>query len=159
MSARLAPKQASSGSVIDFPLPEIGEGVVEGEVVSWHVGPGDKVEMDTPVVAILTDKATVDISSPAAGEVVEVFGKEGDMVVVGETLMKLATDSPAAAASQPAEATKPAAAPKPVATAPAARAVSAAENPSVSAFGTPLATPAVRRKAAKAGGGPLYRGR
>ena len=65
-----------------FELPEIGEGVVEGEVVSWNVSVGDVVERDQPVCEIMTDKATVEISSPVSGTVTKLCGEPGDIIKV-----------------------------------------------------------------------------
>ena len=53
--------------MIEFKLPDIGEGVTEGEVVQWLVGPGDSVTEDQPIVEVMTDKATVEIASPKDG--------------------------------------------------------------------------------------------
>ena len=53
----------------EFKLPDIGEGVVEGEVVQWHVAAGDTVTEDDPIVDVMTDKATVTIPSPVTGVV------------------------------------------------------------------------------------------
>ena len=72
-----------------FRLPDIGEGVVEGEVVQWHVSVGDKVAEDDPIVDVMTDKATVTIPSPVAGVVFSLSGDVGDMVAVGSTLLEI----------------------------------------------------------------------
>src|SRR5918911_1627741 len=56
-----------------FHLPDIGEGVVEGEIVSWKVKEGDKVKLDQPLVEVMTDKATVELPSPRAGTVRKVL--------------------------------------------------------------------------------------
>ena len=64
----------------EFKLPDIGEGVTEGEIVKWHVKPGDVVREDQPLVDVMTDKATVGITCPKAGTVTEVHGKEGQVV-------------------------------------------------------------------------------
>ena len=56
-----------------FKLPDVGEGVVEGEIVKWNVKSGDTVKEDEPLVEIMTDKATVSIPSTVNGKVVEVF--------------------------------------------------------------------------------------
>ena len=53
--------------MFEFRLPDIGEGVVEGEVVKWHVKEGDNVREDQPMVEVMTDKATVEIPSPQGG--------------------------------------------------------------------------------------------
>jgi pyruvate dehydrogenase E2 component (dihydrolipoamide acetyltransferase) len=71
----------------EFKLPDIGEGVTEGEVVSWLVKPGDVVKEDQPMVEVMTDKATVTIGSPRAGTIVETAGKVGDVVKVHSTLV------------------------------------------------------------------------
>lgn len=71
----------------EFRLPDIGEGVVEGEIVKWHVKPGDPVAIDQPMVEVMTDKATVVIPSPRAGKVLEARGKEGAIAKVGEILV------------------------------------------------------------------------
>ena len=77
----------------EFKLPDIGEGVVEGEVVSWHVAIGDSVSEDDPVVDVMTDKATVTIPSPTDGTVVSLNGEVGDMIAVGSVLIEFDTGS------------------------------------------------------------------
>ncbi len=68
-------------------LPEIGEGVNEGELVSWLVQPGDSIEVDQPIVELMTDKATVEVPSPIAGTVKDLKFSEGDTIEVGQTLI------------------------------------------------------------------------
>jgi 2-oxoisovalerate dehydrogenase E2 component (dihydrolipoyl transacylase) len=75
-----------------FKLPDIGEGVVEGEIVLWHVKVGDSVAEDDDIVDIMTDKATVTIPSPTSGIITEFSGEVGDMVAVGSTLVTFSTD-------------------------------------------------------------------
>ena len=70
-------------------LPELGEGVTEGELVKWLVQPGVQVEPDQPVAEIMTDKATVEVPSPIAGVVKALDYKEGDTVKVGSRLLLL----------------------------------------------------------------------
>ena len=79
----------------DFKLPDIGEGVVEGEVVMWHVSVGGVVSEDDPIVDVMTDKATVTIPSPTDGTVVSLNGEVGDMVAVGSVLIEFDTDGSA----------------------------------------------------------------
>ncbi len=55
----------------EFKLPDIGEGVTEGEIVEWHVGVGDSVREDDPMVEVMTDKATVTIGAPRDGTIVD----------------------------------------------------------------------------------------
>ena len=75
-----------------FKLPDIGEGVVEGEVVQWHVSVGDSVSEDDPLVDVMTDKATVTIPSPRSGVISSLSGGVGDMIAVGTTLLEINTE-------------------------------------------------------------------
>ena len=79
----------------DFKLPDIGEGVVEGEVVTWHVSVGDSVSEDDPIVDVMTDMATVTIPSPTDGTVLSLNGEVGDMIAVGSVLIEFDTDGTA----------------------------------------------------------------
>ena len=79
----------------DFKLPDIGEGVVEGEVVTWHVSVGDSVSEDDPIVDVMTDKATVTSPSPTDGTVLSLNGEVGDMIAVGSVLIEFDTDGTA----------------------------------------------------------------
>lgn len=72
-----------------FALPDLGEGVAEGEVVAWLVAEGDTVEEDTMLVEVETDKATVEIPSPVAGTVVSLGAPEGTIVAVGDVLVEV----------------------------------------------------------------------
>src|SRR6185312_1022359 len=81
----------------DFYMPDIGEGVVEGEIVSWKVKEGDKVKLDQALVEVMTDKATVELPSPRAGTVKKLFFKEGDIAPVGKILVSIEEDGAAAA--------------------------------------------------------------
>ena len=76
----------------EFKLPDIGEGVVEGEIVQWLVKEGDQVKEDQPLVEVMTDKATVEIPSPVAGKVEKCIGSEGDTVDVGATLVVIGVE-------------------------------------------------------------------
>ncbi len=138
-----------------FKLPDIGEGVVEGEVVQWHVSVGDAVKEDDPIVDVMTDKAAVTIPSPVSGVISSLNGEAGDMIAVGSALVEFDSEDtppaaePVAAAEPEVEAasepepepeTEPASEPDPEpAPAPAA--------PS----GRALASPALRRRAREAG--------
>ena len=85
-----------------FKLPDIGEGVVEGEVVEWHVAVGDSVSEDDALVDVMTDKATVTIPSPHDGTIAVLHGGVGDMVAVGAALVEFdeGGDSPADSAEE-----------------------------------------------------------
>lgn len=76
-------------SRFEFKLPDIGEGVMEGEIVKWLVQPGDSVNEDQPMVEVMTDKATVTITSPKTGRVIELGGGEGAVIPVHSTLVVL----------------------------------------------------------------------
>ena len=75
-----------------FHLPDIGEGVVEGEIVAWKVKVGDKVKMDQPIVEIMTDKATVEIPSPRAGTIAKINYQDGEICPVGQVLLEIEED-------------------------------------------------------------------
>ena len=78
-----------------FRLPDIGEGIAEAEIVAWHVKPGDTVAEDGRLADLMTDKATVEMESPAAGKVLEIAGEVGDVIAIGSPLVVLETDGPA----------------------------------------------------------------
>ena len=148
-----------------FKLPDIGEGVVEGEVVEWMVAVGDTVKEDDPILSVMTDKATVEIPAPCDGTVTKIIGEAGDILPVGVVCIEFEVEgdgnasasepepaapsveeAPEPVAEQepaPAQAPEPTPAPAPVATA----------GPAIErAPGTkPLAAPAVRQRARDAG--------
>jgi len=143
-----------------FKLPDIGEGVVEGEVVQWHVSVGDSVSEDDPVVDVMTDKATVTIPSPVSGVISSLSGDVGDMIAVGSSLMEIDSEGegggPAAEDAEvqepvpdpdPPKAPEPAPAPKAPEPAPAPKAPEPAPSESQSQTGRVLASPAVRKRA------------
>ena len=84
----------------EFKLPDLGEGLTEGEIAKWLVAEGDEIEEDTPLVEIQTDKTTVEIPSPAAGKVARILVAEGDVVPVGTVLVVIGEDGPAEAMSK-----------------------------------------------------------
>ncbi|MFO0617842.1 MAG: dihydrolipoamide acetyltransferase family protein [Polyangiaceae bacterium] len=94
-------------STYEFKLPDIGEGVTEGEIVKWLVAPGEAVREDQPMVEVMTDKATVTITSPKSGTIRETRGAVGAVIPVHSVLVVF--DLGGAAAPEPAPA---AAAPK-----------------------------------------------
>jgi 2-oxoisovalerate dehydrogenase E2 component (dihydrolipoyl transacylase) len=146
-----------------FKLPDIGEGVVEGEVVEWMVSVGDTVKEDDPILSVMTDKATVEIPAPCDGTVSKIIGEAGDILPVGVVCIEFDVDGDGnASASDEAPAkeeveSKPEPIPEPVATPepapqPVVAPVSVAGPAVERAPGTkPLASPAVRQRARSAG--------
>ncbi len=140
----------------EFKLPDIGEGVVEGEIVEWMVAVGDTVKEDDPILSVMTDKATVEIPAPCDGTVANIVGEAGDILPVGGVCIVFDVDGEgnASEASEPVaeeapaveekaepvveeKAPEPAPAPAPAAAAPVARAAGTKA----------LASPAVRQRA------------
>ena len=97
----------------EFKLPDLGEGLTEGEIARWLVSEGQDVAEDDPLVEIQTDKTTVEIPSPAAGKVARILAQEGDVVAVGSVIVVIgdgdvAGDGPRATdAAAPAPAARP----------------------------------------------------
>jgi pyruvate dehydrogenase E2 component (dihydrolipoamide acetyltransferase) len=134
----------------EFRLPDIGEGVAEGEVVRWLVKEGDVLQEDQPMVEIMTDKATVEIPSPKAGRVAKLMFAEGQVCPVGKVLIAIElAESASAPAPAPAAAAKPGRAD----VAPAAAAVAGAPrgNGVNARDAGVLATPATRKLARDTG--------
>ena len=149
--------------IFAFKLPDIGEGVVEGEVVEWMVAVGDTVKEDDPILSVMTDKATVEIPSPTDGVVKSLVGEPGTILAVGQVCIEFETDgegTPVEEGPSPVEEVveeAPASEPEPVKeeVAPAAPAPAPAPAPTpvvVAAPGArPLASPAVRQRARESG--------
>ena len=141
-----------------FKLPDIGEGVVEGEVVEWMVAVGDTVAEDQPILSVMTDKATVEIPSPVNGVVIKRVGDVGDILPVGAMCIEFEVDGEGNAsaseeappAPEPEAAPAPAAAPEPAPAPTPAAAPPAPVTPRVPGL-RPLASPAVRMTAREAG--------
>jgi 2-oxoisovalerate dehydrogenase E2 component (dihydrolipoyl transacylase) len=85
-----------------FKLPDVGEGTAEAEIVAWHVAIGQTIEEDAPLVDVMTDKATVEMTSPVAGKVIEINGAPGDMAPVGSGIVVLEVEGAGNAAEAPA---------------------------------------------------------
>ena len=71
----------------EFKLPDLGEGIHEGEILKWHVEPGVTINEDDPLVEVETDKAAVTIPSPYSGKVITRTGDVGDTVLVGDVIV------------------------------------------------------------------------
>ncbi len=93
-----------------FKLPDVGEGTAEAEIVAWHVAVGDSIEEDQNLVDVMTDKATVEMTSPVSGKVISLHGEPGQMAAVGSALVELEVEGAGNAAGN--AATKPAPTPK-----------------------------------------------
>ena len=134
-----------------FKLPDIGEGVVEGEVVQWHVSVGDSVSEDDPIVDVMTDKATVTIPSPVSGVISSLSGDVGDMIAVGSSLMEIDSEgeggAPAAEDTEEQEPVSDPDPPKAPEPAPAPKAPEPAPSEIQTQTGRVLASPAVRKRA------------
>ena len=122
----------------DFYMPDIGEGVVEGEIVAWKVKEGDLVKLDQPLVEVMTDKATVELPSPRAGKIIKINFKDGDICPVGKVLVQIQVEGD----NGKVEAPKPAH---------GSHAVSAVQVVDASSTVRVLATPATRRLARQLG--------
>jgi pyruvate dehydrogenase E2 component (dihydrolipoamide acetyltransferase) len=85
----------------DFLLPDLGEGLTEGEIVSWLVAVGDTIEVDQPVAEVETAKAVVEVPSPFAGTVIALHGEVGQEVEVGRPLVTIEVVGAAVAPAEP----------------------------------------------------------
>ena len=126
----------------EFKLPDLGEGLTEGEIAGWLVSEGDEIAEDQPLVEIQTDKTTVEIPSPAAGTVAKILVEEGATVPVGTVLVVIGDDGAA-----PADEEQPRAEPAPQQEAAAAETAAVRPAPT----GRVRATPLVRRVADELG--------
>jgi pyruvate dehydrogenase E2 component (dihydrolipoamide acetyltransferase) len=132
----------------EFRLPDIGEGVAEGEVVQWFVHEGDAIREDQPLVGVLTDKANVEIPSPKTGRIAKLHAAVGDKVKVGGLLVTIEVAGETAAAVSPQAVAPPLVSVSPASSqAPAVKAPAAA----VSRQERVLASPYLRRRAAERG--------
>ena len=102
-AASLAEALDSSAVPYEFKLPDLGEGLTEGEIARWLVREGQDVAEDDPLVEIQTDKTTVEIPSPAAGKVARIMVGEGEVVPVGTVLVVIGETDGAAPAAERAE--------------------------------------------------------
>jgi pyruvate dehydrogenase E2 component (dihydrolipoamide acetyltransferase) len=136
----------------EFRLPDIGEGVAEGEVVRWFVHEGDTIQEDAPLVSVLTDKANVEIPSPKTGKVVRIHAQEGEKVKVGAALVTIEVAGDSGVKPSQKEASSPP--PGPPTAPPPTRASSTptvAPSPASAGPARYLAAPYVRRLAAERG--------
>ncbi|MEI9995254.1 MAG: dihydrolipoamide acetyltransferase family protein [Rhizomicrobium sp.] len=143
-----------------FKLPDVGEGTAEAEIVAWHVKVGDMIHEDQNMVDVMTDKATVEMTSPVTGKVLALHGEPGQMAPVGSPLVELEVEGagnakadaapavPKPAPAKPAATPKAEAPPKKEAPPPSAPPAPVAARPALRPEGEkPLASPAVRQRA------------
>ena len=137
----------------EFRLPDIGEGVVEGEVVRWMIEEGQSVTEDQPMVEVMTDKATVEIPSPRAGKVTKISAPAGEICKVGAVMVTIEVAGGAAVAPAPASNGHGHAAAAPPRAEPSASAPTGMASASGSGSGSAkvLATPATRKLARELG--------
>lgn len=148
-----------------FKLPDVGEGTAEAEIVAWHVKIGDVIKEDQHLVDVMTDKATVEMTSPVSGKIIALHGEAGAMAPVGAPLVELEVEGagneadvkrnsgakPAAAPAPKVEERKAASAPAPK-PAPEPVKVEPVAPVAPRVFGDkPLASPAVRQRADELG--------
>jgi len=156
-----------------FKMPDIGEGVTEAEIVSWHVKPGETVEQDAPICDAMTDKATVELTAPVSGVIKSVGCGDGEIMAIGAPLVVFEVEgdsaqTPPKPAKKPVKTSapkkpqartdqakepepKPEAKPAPVATPRSAPAQPAFAPVTGRPLHKPLASPAVRKRAGQMG--------
>jgi pyruvate dehydrogenase E2 component (dihydrolipoamide acetyltransferase) len=146
-----------SGATTSVKLPELGEGVTEGELIKWLVKPGDAVKADQPVAEVMTDKATVEVPTPVAGVVKELKFKSGEVVKVDSVMLILEGGGKSASATASVAAQAPAPQ-KPASASSAANSAAVNRAPSTGSTIHPpvadfkvLATPSTRRLARETG--------
>ncbi len=136
---------------MDFPLPELGEGVYEAEAVRWLVKAGDQVRPGQTLLEVLTDKATMEVPAPFAGTILELKVQPGDKLAIGQPILTY-EDKTGAAPAPRRETRKPAPAKTAAATAPATPPSKSPNGPPPPATLALLkAAPAVRQMARKLG--------
>lgn len=89
--------------VYEFKMPDIGEGVAEGEIIRWMTKEGDKVTEDQPILEVMTDKVNVQIPSPRTGTVTRIAVKEGEVAKVGQTIMVIDEGGEGASQTSPSQ--------------------------------------------------------
>jgi 2-oxoglutarate dehydrogenase complex dihydrolipoamide succinyltransferase (E2) component len=129
--------------LFELKLPDIGEGIAEGEILKWLVKEGEKVTEEQPLVEVMTDKVNVQIPSPRTGTVTSILAKEGESVKVGQVILVIDSGSAEANGPKPTESTpKPDAAPS--------QQVQGSRQGAAAVEGV-LATPATRKLAREMG--------
>ena len=134
-----------------FKLPDIGEGVVEAEITAWHVKLGDTVSEDDPLADAMTDKATIELTSPVDGVISMVACEEGEVLAVGADLVVLTVEGEGNVDAAPEATPQPPKAPTKAPPKPKTSKSKPISKPAPKASGKALASPAVRKRAKAAG--------
>ena len=87
-------------SEFSFKLPDLGEGIVESEIVAWHISVGDNIQKDQHIADVQTDKAVIETTSPVAGKVIKLGCQAGETLAVGSELVLIETSSTTTKQSQ-----------------------------------------------------------
>jgi 2-oxoisovalerate dehydrogenase E2 component (dihydrolipoyl transacylase) len=124
-----------------FKLPDVGEGIAEAEIVAWHAEVGQEIKEDQPLIDVMTDKATVEISSPVSGRILSRSGDVGAMAAIGSAIVVIETDAKTGKAPANGKAVPASKPPPPVQAAPPPK-------PAEARSGKILAAPAVRARLA-----------
>lgn len=138
---------SSATKTEDFILPDIGEGIVECEIVTWHVKEGDRVEEDQAVVEVMTDKAVVEIPAKSTGRVVKLYYQQGEIAKVHSPLFALQTEGSESSNEEPSSVTQQTSASIQSRSMVVSSWQDGAYEPPVAVPGKILASPAVRRLA------------
>jgi pyruvate/2-oxoglutarate dehydrogenase complex dihydrolipoamide acyltransferase (E2) component len=138
---RAAPSAPSAAAIRQFALPDLGIGDKEAQIIAWHVGVGDHIGADEPLVSIETDKATIELPSPWGGRVTRVLADTGDMVKVGAQLVEIAEGAAGHASNGTAPEFEVPPAPQPAPPAPRAAARAPAPAPRAEPARTPAPQP------------------
>ena len=134
-----------------FKLPDIGEGVVEAEITAWHVKLGDTVSEDDPLADAMTDKATIELTSPVDGVISMVACEEGEVLAVGADLVVLTVEGEGNVDAALETTPQPPKAPTKAPPKPKTSKSKPISKPAPKASGKALASPAVRKRAKAAG--------
>lgn len=146
--------------LLKIKMPDVGEGIVEAEIVEWNVAAGDLVREDEVLGAIMTDKATVELPSPADGKIVSIEGEIGAMIAVGSTIITIEVEGEGRAEEQAPPHPPPAVAEAPATERPEPAAIPSGRQPTNGGAPSgpprpegekPIAAPSVRRRATDAG--------
>lgn len=136
---------------LNFKLPDVGEGVTEGEIVEWFVAVGDSVAEDDPMVEVMTDKATVTIGAPCEGRVERIYFEVGAVAQVGQVILTLESELDSNPDSTRRSSVPPAAAVGEIRNQVPGAALFQGPSSASASVAKPLATPAVRRRAQELG--------